>query len=133
MKQAFTSLVSSLPNSAFASELLQRVPTQEEAAALTNLESRFRSSSTGWHPQQFTWPGFFEPKMVACAPSKDGTRHAFAITPRGVAAAAKLGGNGGATEQVVLSGLSDYPPLLAASWTPGPREGLMLVTKRGDL
>lgn len=133
MKQAFSSLVSSLPTPAAATELLQRVPTEEEAYALTNLERFRHAAGTGWHPRAFTWPGFFEPKMLACPSSQDGARHALAITPRGVAAIANLGNNEGEAERFVLTGLSDYAPLLAASWSPGPKAGLMLVTKMGDL
>jgi hypothetical protein len=133
MKQAFTSLISSLPSSDLAAELLQRVPTKEEAAALTNLESRFRHTGAGWQPQSFSWPGFFEPKMLACVPGEEGMRHAWAITPRGVAAAAPLGSIGSEAERFILTGLSDYPPLLSASYTTGPAQGLMLVSKKGDL
>jgi hypothetical protein len=135
MKQAFANLVASLPKPGAAQELLHRMPTEEEAVALTNLEQRFRPTGMGWHPQAFTWPGFFEPKLLACAPSKDGSRHghAFAITSRGVAAAARLNGDGGAAERFMLTGLSEYPPLLAASWASGQKEGLMLVSKQGHL
>jgi hypothetical protein len=142
LKQAFNSLVSSLPTtSELATELLRRVPTKEEATALTNLESRFRHAGNGWKPQAFTWPGFFEPKMLACTAGQDGVHFALAISSRGVAASAQIGGiaasaqigGGSETEQMMLTGLSNYPPLLAASWTAGPKEGLMLVTKGGDL
>jgi uncharacterized membrane protein YgcG len=134
MRKAFTSLVSSLPTPAVATELLQRVPTQEEAFALTSLESRFRhSAGLGWQPKAYDWPGFFEPKLLAVSSTKDGMRHALAITPRGVAAAANLAERGGEAERFMLTGISDYPPLLAASWAPGPKEGLMLVSKMGDL
>jgi len=133
LKQAFNSLVSSLPTtSELATELLRRVPTKEEATALTNLESRFRHAGNGWKPQAFTWPGFFEPKMLACTAGKDGVHFALSISSRGVVASAQIGG-GSETEQMMLTGLSNYPPLLAASWTSGPKEGLMLVTKAGDL
>lgn len=134
MKRAFTSLVGSLPTPEVAKELLERVPTQAEAMALTNLESRFRhAAGIGWKPKAFTWPGFFEPKLLACPTSQDGMHHAFAITPRGVAAAANLGEYGGEAERFMLTGLSNYPPLLAASWSPGPNDGLMLVSNMGDL
>jgi len=134
MKHAFSRLVSSLPESGLYSDLLQRVPTQAEAEALTSLESRFKSTGTSWQPQSFTWPGFFEPKLLACGHGQDGARHALAISPRGVAASARLGAVGGhEAERFVLTGLSKYPPLLAASWSPGPQEGLMLVSKSGDM
>jgi len=132
MKEAFTSLVSSLPKPQVAASLLDRLPTQGEAEALTNLESRFRSAGAAWQPQGFTWPGFFEPKLLACSSTQDGARHALAISPRGVAAVAKLGDIGEA-KRFMLTGLSDYPALLAASWSQGPEEGLMLVSKKGDL
>lgn len=132
MKQAFNSLVSALPTADLARELLHRKPTEDEAAALTSLESRFRHARLGWNPTTFTWPGFFEPKMLACGRSQDGVHRALAITSRGVAVAASLGG-GSETVRLMLTGLSDYPPLLAASWASGPKDGLMLVTKTGDL
>lgn len=134
MRQAFTSLISTLPKPEVAKELLQRVPTKEEAEALTNLEYRFRQNvGTGWQPQKFTWPGFFEPKLLACAPSQDGVHRALAITSRGAAALAQLGGDGGAAERFMLTGLSNYPSLLAASWSTSHKDGLMLISKMGDL
>lgn len=134
LRQALTNFFSVLPQPALAEELLQRKPTQAEAAALTSLEARYRPSGAGWRPRDVTWPGFFEPKLLACSPGKDGARHALAITPRGVAAAAQLGDDAaGEAEPFVLTGLSEYPPLLSASYAAGHNEGLMLVSKMGDL
>jgi len=79
--------------------------------------------------ERISWPGFFEPKMMAC-----GQEHVAALTPRGFGAVAPMGrGMESTAETFKLSGLSDLPALLGASMGLEDGEGLLAVSRAGHL
>jgi len=82
-------------------------------------------------PVPVRWPGFFEPRMLACGP------HGLAVlTPRGVGAVvSQTAARTHAAESAYkfrLGGLTHLPPLLAASWQE-PSEELLVVSRAGHL
>jgi len=90
-------------------------------------------------PEPVSWPGFFEPQMLACGPPMQGGGSAVAaLTPRGFGATTHLGPLGraplaAAAETFKLAGISHLPPLLGVSWGVGGGDGLLLVSRAGDL
>lgn len=83
--------------------------------------------------EQISWPGLFEPRLLACGPrDQDGGSMVAALTQRGFGAAARLGAVTGvsAAEAFKLAGVSHLPPLVGASWG---EDGLTLVSRAGDL
>ncbi|CAK0840836.1 unnamed protein product, partial [Prorocentrum cordatum] len=81
-------------------------------------------------PEKISWPGLFEPRLLACGPpGQDGGGVVAALTQRGFGAAARLGA-ASAAETFRLTGLSHLPPLVGASWGA---DGLTLVSSLGDL
>mmetsp|Transcript_148899 Transcript_148899/g.211476 ORF Transcript_148899/g.211476 Transcript_148899/m.211476 type:complete len:1011 (-) Transcript_148899:49-3081(-) len=82
-------------------------------------------------PVQTVWPGFFEPRMLACGP------HGIAaLSPRGVGAlvppAVARHRAFEAARRFRLSGLTHLPPLLSAAFHPESQE-LMVVTRGGHV
>jgi len=79
--------------------------------------------------QRISWPGFFEPKLMAC-----GRDHVAALTPRGYGAVAHVGlDRESSAESFKLSGLGDLPALLGASMGLQDGEGLLAVSRAGHL
>jgi len=135
-RRAFRDLFAAMPPQDVVEELLDRKPTQAEAEALSNMEARFRPMTSTWTPQAVTWPGFFEPKVLACGHKQDGrsTHPMVAITPRGVAVEVQLGAEKANADRFVLTGLSNYPPVISASWASNLiADGMTLVSQVGDL
>ncbi|CAE7562998.1 PSAT1 [Symbiodinium sp. CCMP2456] len=82
-------------------------------------------------PVQTVWPGFFEPRILACGP------HGIAaLSPRGVGALvpAAVAHHRAfeAARRFRLSGLTHLPPLLSAAFHPESQE-LMVVTRGGHV
>eukprot|EP00440_Ansanella_granifera_P026775 gb/GFBE01029074.1/.p1 GENE.gb/GFBE01029074.1/~~gb/GFBE01029074.1/.p1 ORF type:complete len:1024 (+),score=231.20 gb/GFBE01029074.1/:1-3072(+) len=78
-----------------------------------------------------TWPGFFEPRMLACGP------HGLAaLSPRGVGAVVSPRGAlqhvAEAAQKFRLGGLTHLPPLMAASWQE-PSQELLVVSRAGHV
>lgn len=97
--------------------LLSSIPDAAKAAALPGVG------------QHVSWPAFFEPRLIACSAND----HVVALTPRGFGAVAVVGGAGEAVaESFKLSGVTHLPPLVGATWGAGT-DGLLLVTRAGDL
>lgn len=112
------------------------------SAALEGLLSILKRGPEGGAvvPEPVSWPGFFEPQLLACGPPEQGGgSFVAAMTPRGFGAAAHVGHTQRAApraaEPFSLSGLTELPPLLSASWgTLGSgTEGLLLVSRGGHL
>lgn len=79
--------------------------------------------------ERISWPGFFEPKIMAC-----GQQNVAAMTPRGFGAVAPVGlGVESRAETFKLSGLNDLPALLGASMGLEMGEGLLAVSRAGHL
>lgn len=80
-----------------------------------------------------SWPGFFEPQLLACGP--EGA--VAAITARGFGAVAKLQGGSEVAASFRLGGVGNLPSLLAANWGAlqheAKEDGLMLATNQGHL
>jgi len=76
-----------------------------------------------------TWPGFFQPHVLACGPSG-----VAALTSRGVGAIVSSRAVQQQSDEIAqsfrLGGLTHLPPLLAASWHP---EGLHVVSRAGHI
>jgi len=72
-----------------------------------------------------SWPAFFEPKLLAC-----GRDQVTALTPRGFGATASMDDSENAAKAFTLTGLTNFPPMVGASW--GPR-GLVLISRSGHL
>jgi len=94
--------------------LMQALPTPSQKAFTTTTKA------------PVTFPGFFEPKILACGPQGS----VAAITPRGLGAVAKLAGGKDASVEFKLSGLTNLPPLIAASWS---NDDLIVITRHGHL
>ncbi|CAE8592763.1 unnamed protein product [Polarella glacialis] len=78
------------------------------------------------HALSVSWPGFFEPRLLACGP------HGIAaLTPRGVGALVTATSEQQTAQSFRLSGLMNLPALLSASWQAS--EELLVVTHAGDL
>ncbi|CAE8649722.1 unnamed protein product, partial [Polarella glacialis] len=78
------------------------------------------------HALSVSWPGFFEPRLLACGP------HGIAaLTPHGVGALVTLTPEQQTAKSFRLSGLMNLPALLSASWQPS--EELLVITHAGDL
>lgn len=82
-------------------------------------------------PVQTVWPGFFEPRILACGP------HGIAaLSPRGVGAlvppAVAHHRAFEAARRFRLSGLTHLPPLLSAAFHPESQE-LMIVSRGGHV
>mmetsp|Transcript_51665 Transcript_51665/g.122985 ORF Transcript_51665/g.122985 Transcript_51665/m.122985 type:complete len:1122 (+) Transcript_51665:69-3434(+) len=84
---------------------------------------------------QLSWPGLFEPKLLACGKkaSKVGTA-LVALTSHAFGAYATIPAAGSEApveaEPFSISGLSTYGPIVGSSWTSS---GLKLITKAGDV
>lgn len=143
---SLTDLLSTLPSLDEASGLLNRDPSKDEAEALRNALAEFTPSKHSRPDamtaklaaplfktvaRETTWPGFFDPRVLACGPQADGQSNVAAITPRGIGATVSVGGDGpAAAETFVLAGLANLPPLIGASWLD---DGLVLATRGGDI
>lgn len=105
--------------------------------SLVEVLPRTDGSLPGLPTQDITWPGFFEPQLLACGPAEAGGSHVAAITPRGFGAAARVGGGAASSAEAFrLGGLMHLPPLLGASWGhagPDAKEGLLVISRAGDL
>ncbi|CAE8672772.1 unnamed protein product, partial [Polarella glacialis] len=87
------------------------------------------AASAAGHALSVSWPGFFEPHLLACGP-----HGVAALTPRGVGALVSATSGPQQAQSFRLGGLGHLPPLLAASWQPsGTSDDLLVVTLAGDL
>jgi len=83
-----------------------------------------------WHQHTVQWPGFFEPRLLACEPANDGREPAVAaISARGKVVVAKAQG-GSSVDTFSLTGLTEFSQLLGASWS---NNGLVMVSGAGDV
>lgn len=83
--------------------------------------------------EHISWPGFFEPKVMACGQEAAGNMVA-ALTPRGFGAMARVGHGGKAVaEPFRLSGLTHWPALLGASLGLEDGDGLLTVSRGGHV
>eukprot|EP00442_Polarella_glacialis_P001520 CAMPEP_0115122224 /NCGR_PEP_ID=MMETSP0227-20121206/46700_1 /TAXON_ID=89957 /ORGANISM="Polarella glacialis, Strain CCMP 1383" /LENGTH=940 /DNA_ID=CAMNT_0002524125 /DNA_START=24 /DNA_END=2848 /DNA_ORIENTATION=+ len=71
------------------------------------------AASAAGHALSVSWPGFFEPHLLACGP-----HGVAALTPRGVGALVSATSGPQQAQSFRLGGLGHLPPLLAASWQP---------------
>ncbi|CAE8601572.1 unnamed protein product [Polarella glacialis] len=87
------------------------------------------AASAAGHALSVSWPGFFEPRLLACGP-----HGVAALTSRGVGAMLAPTPGHQQAQTFRLGGLGHLPPLLAASWQPsGASDDLLVVTHAGDL
>jgi len=147
--EAMQSLAKSLPGPDALAALLQRPVKMDEVQELSKAMNLFGQVSPTSHgkaeklkapkhsaPARVHWPGFFEPRLLACQGEGRGGVIA-AITPRGIGAAAHINIEGEepwqTAEGFTLTGLSEYPPILSATWGENQDDGLLLVSRAGHL
>eukprot|EP00928_Gymnodinium_smaydae_P053470 TRINITY_DN3744_c0_g1_i1.p1 TRINITY_DN3744_c0_g1~~TRINITY_DN3744_c0_g1_i1.p1 ORF type:complete len:1063 (+),score=252.02 TRINITY_DN3744_c0_g1_i1:118-3306(+) len=136
-----------------ASQMLRQAPTSVDAAGLSAVLSAAAHGGAGKAAaigarlvaERHAWPAFFEPRLLACAPSAmnavAGSRHAVAaLSPRGFGAFAPLRGDSAEEAQAEsfrLGGISHLPPLAGFSWSDGElgedKAGLLLLSRAGHL
>lgn len=95
--------------------LMDALPSRENQA------SKSERSVTVKAP--VTFPTFFEPKLLACGPEG----RVAALTPRGFGAVATLQGSVENAKELKLTGLSQLPPLVGATWG---QDGILTVATR---
>jgi len=98
--------------------------------ALDGFNSHASPIAKDWQPHSVQWPGFFEPRLLACEPAREGHEPVVAaISARGMAVAAQTRG-ASSVDTFSLTGLSEFPQLLGASWS---KDGLVMVSGAGDV
>jgi hypothetical protein len=84
-----------------------------------------------WHAHSVQWPGFFEPRLLACEPSHDDREPVVAaISTRGRAVIVSQTQGASSMDTFSLTGLAEFPQLLGASWS---KDGLIMVSHAGDV
>lgn len=120
-------LLRALPTVKGVPQFLQEAPTDADPAAIAAMPLAPAV------PVKVQWPGFFEPKLLACGSLEGigrGGGLVAAIATRGFGAVARVGhGNAPVAETFRLDGLTELPPLAGVSW--GPREELLLISRAG--
>jgi len=106
----------------------RRLGEKDLAANLHSIMAMLPGSDKG-KALPVTWPGFFQPHVLACGPSG-----VAALTSRGVGAMVSSAGIQQQAEETArsfrLGGLTQLPPLIAASWH---RQGLHVVSRAGHV
>jgi hypothetical protein len=99
--------------------------------ALDGFTSHASPIAKEWHPHTVQWPGFFEPRLLACEPAHEGHEPVVAaISTRGRAVVVAQNQGTSSVDTFSLTGLTGFTQLLGASWS---KAGLVMVSGAGDV